>query len=200
MAVVNHDKKWIYLMEPHTASRAVADVLTSKLGGSQVGHHHIGLDELFSRTRNHLDRKRASGYDVIVTIRDPLDVLTTKWYYTGKTHNSSFSDWVNRNLDHPTLIKPLSGLYTSASHFVYYERLDEDLSTTFNTKVEVPVNPKHVTKDKKHWSQLLTDVDIALLTDRFREFLYGFGYVYEGYRTVLDPLVHRRLVKRVSLP
>ena len=83
MAVINHTQKWIYLMEPHTGSRVVADYLVKNLGGSQIGHHHIALSELTNRNRQHVSAKQVQDYKVIATVRNPFDMLVTKWKYSG---------------------------------------------------------------------------------------------------------------------
>jgi len=179
MAVINHTRKWLYLMEPHTASRATEQALCRHQRGSKIGHHHISYDELIDSRRPHVNPKRVLKYDVICTVRNPLDVLVTKWEITNKT--TPFIDWVLDNLEHPTLIHPLKGLYTSANLIVYYENLQEDLRHVFKGSVELELNPKHVTKEKRHWSEYYNGQDamVEILLNKFHPFNDYFGYTFD---------------------
>lgn len=205
MAVVNHQQKWLYLMEPHTASRAVADYLKKHLGGSEVGHHHIGIPELTNRNRTHIPAKQLQGYRIIATVRNPFDMLITKWKYSGKgglhgrraeniarhvgktveevieDHKDMvvpLPEWVEKGLSHPNLIDPSKGLEATATHVVYYEHLNEDLSKLFGREIELPCNEAHKTDGKEYWATYYEGLhDLVLtLSEKWANYLVKYGY------------------------
>ena len=215
MAVVNHQRKWLYLMEPHTASRAVCEFLKKNCGGSEVGHHHIDLPELVDRSRCHLDPRAIKDYDVLCTVRNPFDTLITKWRYSGKggmrkeraetvarNHNMTVEEllesplnksqplheWVMGNVDHPNLNDPSRGLVYNANKVVYYEYLNDDISFTFGRPLEVPCNQKHVTEGKEPWQTYYRDQPelVEYLIEKWSGFLDQFGYRITGFGMDFD--------------
>ena len=205
MAIVNNDKRWLYLMEPHTASRATGEYLCSNLGGSRVGHHHIGLEELTNPKRPHLHLNRVQNFNVFCTVRNPLDVLVTKWFFHREALSEfeieeyaeslqitvqefkgypwyckrPFRNWVMNNLDTLQVQQPLKGLYKEATHWVYYEALDDHLSVTFNTDIKLPVDDVHVTKGKNHWSSYYEDEEMLEAVLSASNQHQELGYEYE---------------------
>lgn len=187
MALVNKRQKCIYLMEPHTASRAVAKALMDQGGWGQLGHHHIGIPELTDRRRTQLIQK-VHEYDIICTVRNPLDVLVTQYKFSphSKTVDEakylSFFDWVLRGVeaDSENITTPMFGLWQGCNKFVYYEHLEEDLSKVFGKQIDVDLNPDHVTKDKEKWEMYYAGPEggmlIGLLSPFYTDFMRQFGY------------------------
>jgi hypothetical protein len=214
MAVVNHKQKWIFLAEPHTASRATREALLANCGGSPVGHHHIDLKEL-AGPREHMDPRRIGEYKVIVGVRNPFDMMVTKYLYAGKgsmvkarasrlaahmgisreeAAKMPFSEvqvmheWIASNNPHPTLNDPSKGMDADGTHFIYYENLAEDLETTFGRPVLKPRDPKHTTSNKKHWSHYYANQPATLmyLQDRWAGYMGKYGYSLD--QSILDGL------------
>lgn len=182
MAIVNQRQKWIYLMEPHTASRAVANALMAQGGCGQLGHHHIGVSELTDRRRTQLIQN-ISEYDIICTVRNPLDVLVTKWKYGPK--DQAFCEWVMERVDkgHESVTNPMMGLWRDCNKFVYYEHLEDDLEHVFGKGLNLGFDPTHVTKDKEPWQNYYADPDcgcgeelLDLLMPLYEGFMTQFGY------------------------
>lgn len=181
MAIINPQKKWIYLMEPHTGSRATGIMLQEQCQGSNLGHHHIGIAELTDFRRTRSVPRNLQNYNIICTVRNPFDVLITKWLQSGFSHNPDsevliarsrgnesvysknkrasnykpFLSWVMENIDtpHDQVMIPLKGLWQECNTFVYYEHLHEDLNTVFGRKLSLPFDRKHVTLDKQPWER-----------------------------------------------
>jgi len=176
MAIVNVHQKWIYLMEPHTASRAVNDYLMANKMGSKIGHHHIGIPELTDRRRQHITVD-ISQYKIICTVRNPFDVLVTQWKHSQQ--KVEFIEWMEKAVNSDTLAAtPLMGLWRQCNTFVYYEHLNEDLSTVFGRKIELDRNPAHKTEGKRPWLDYWCQ-DLKLLDTlyaKYSEFNSMFGY------------------------
>jgi hypothetical protein len=185
MAVLNQQQKWIYLMEPHTASRAVSKALMYQLECGEFGHHHIGIPELTDRRRTPT-LHNIHRWDICCTVRNPFDVLVTQYKYTGvaekpltkeqlqrkyghdkrllaKKSNQAnqytpFVDWVNSGINkfQEHVCTPLRGLWKESNNVCYYEHLNDDINTMFNKRLTLPHNQAHVTKGKRHWSEWWT--------------------------------------------
>lgn len=214
MAVVNHSQKWVFLAEPHTASRAVREALLANCGGSLVGHHHISLAEL-TGPREHMDPRRIGEYKIIVGVRNPYDMMVTKWIYSGKpsmikaracrlaahmgitreeamempfNELQELHNWIAANDVHPTLNDPSRGLEADGTHFIYYENLAEDLETTFGKPVLQPRDPNYTTKGKQHWSSYYVNQPATLqyLNSRWVGYMAKYGYSLD--QSMLDGL------------
>ena len=186
MAVVNHRYKWIYLMEPHTASRATEEYLLKEMGGTKLGHHHIGIPALTRRDREMINPQRLAEYKIISTVRNPFDTLITRWLYNKSA--GDLGEWVNRLLELDSL-PCADGLYKQATHFVYYEHLEEDLSILFGKAVRLPRHEKHSTIKKEPW-QSYYEYDglypnpppdmgetVAKMLEYWAPYLSQFGYM-----------------------
>lgn len=230
MAVVNHVKKWLYLMEPHTASRATSELLMKQCQGAQIGHHHIDIPELTDRRRQHIDPKKLVDYDIICTVRNPFDVLVTKWRFSGKggmmrkraetiarhkgisveevldgplNQPQPFHEWVMSNVAHPNLNNPSRGMPHRATHIVYYEHLNEDISTTFGRPLEVPQIANQKTEGKEPWASYYEEHPdlVDYLVQHWRGYLEKFGYrlteTYDGLSMEIDPEVRSMRTRSV---
>ena len=94
MAVINHKYQFVFLAEPHTGSRAVRDALCGLDGSVETnGDHHLDLHGCVAA--GFLSIAAAEVYTVFSTIRDPHDILVSRWLY-HTCHHSSFADFVMR--------------------------------------------------------------------------------------------------------
>ncbi len=207
MALVNQRRKCIYLMEPHTASRAVAKALMAQGGWGQLGHHHIGVAELTDRRRTQLIQN-VNEYDIICTIRNPLDVLVTQYKFTPHAKESdaanymSFFDWVMTGIKagSEAVTTPMMGLWKDCNKFVYYEHLEDDLEHVFGKKVDLGLDPAHVTTDKKPWETYYEDETGGVLLDNlmpmYGGFMAKFGYILEWNGGVMCSVDEERWKER----
>lgn len=202
MALHNIQDQWIYLMEPHTASRATVSVLT-KLGGSQIGSHHHSLKQLTGRDRREV--ANLDNYDIIAcTVRNPFDVLVTRWRF-GPGKNDPFYEWAWDNRDHPIVADPLRGLWKEANSWIYYEHLQPDLEYVFGTEIDLGYDLNHKTDSKEHWSTYYTDDQELwdyLMDGQYGQFCAMFGYHFhqsEGsLHCSVDPVVRKRRTRRIK--
>ncbi len=185
MAVINYDRKFIYLFEPHAASRATQDALKEYVAGtSTVGHHHISMEHLTSWRRQHIEPKRVKTFKVITTVRNPFDTLITRWKH-GEHKNKSLEDFVDHTWDHE-LTAPAKGLYEEASLFCWYERLQDDLRLMFTRpNLDLGYNPLHKTPEKKPWQDYYTFKLFDRVCQRpdWIDYMNRFGYrvEFDGY-------------------
>jgi hypothetical protein len=175
MAMANHNTKWLYLMEPHTASRAIEKALP-QVGGTRCGHHHINIHDITRRGRAEISNKKISDYKIIATVRNPFDTIVTRWKYAKS--DLSFSEWVGKMFESETGLHPSNGLEETAGHIVYYEHLEEDLETTFGTPVKLDYDPNHKTQEKKEWQEYYQGESelVKRLTIHWFPYLMKYGY------------------------
>ena len=192
MAVVNHHHKWLYLMEPHTASRCTRRALRKIGHTANVGHQHIGLPELTSWRRTHLDPKQIHGYAIMCTVRNPFDVLITRWK-VGAFREGRFQEHVDAMKDNKSMDQPLLGLWKECNNFVYYEDLQEDLEWVFRGHpIELERRPSETTEMKnKPWQEYYEGQDaiVTYLMSQYGMFLKKFGYQIEyqgGHLELVD--------------
>jgi len=204
MAVVNHSKKWLYLMEPHTASRAVTEVLLNQLGGSKCGHHHISIDHLTRRDRCEIPAKKIGDYRVVTTVRNPFDMLVTR-FAPQTRHDTNFGEWVRERLD-KDIGGPLpsAGLEATASHFVYYEHLVDDLQMTFGEYIDLDWNQKHKTIGKQPWYHYYENDEelVNLLSNHWSGYLskYGYEVAYDPYAAAPVVAINQTTRDRLVIP
>lgn len=189
MAVINLNHKWLFLCEPHTASRAVMRLLCEQCGGSKIGHHHIDTVELVDWRRGHLAEKQLAELEVFCSVRNPFDVLVTRWKF-GPFRDVPFHKFVKSNAEHHVVNHPLQGLWKQATNFVYFEDMSDDLSWLFGQRLEVPRKQSEATPDKQPWYTYYEgQEEISLfLLDKYGDFLDQFGYrvVYNGTLELVD--------------
>lgn len=179
MALVNHEKKFLYLMEPHMASRATVKAVTKfvpKTG--EVGHHHIRLDQLTDWRRQHLDEKRVRDYKILCTVRNPFDTLVTRWRQ-GALKDTPLPEVVKTlQEDHPLLF-PSRGMDRDATHIIMFEALESDLQWVFNNPaITLDYDPMHKTPGKEGWHTYYDDESFDTLYNRpdWQRYMNYYGY------------------------
>ena len=82
MAVINDKYKFMFLCEPHTASRSTRDALMQLETSRETSqYHHINVARAIHN--HYLTPEQASEYYLFATIRDPHDLLVTKWFISN---------------------------------------------------------------------------------------------------------------------
>lgn len=195
MAVVNHTFRWLYFMEPHTASRAVRRMLMGQCGGSEIGNHHISSEELLYWRRQHIRKVDFQRLTKICTVRNPLDVLVTKWKQHPKS-DTPLEQWFE---EHKHNLKINFGLYKEADIFCWYEDLQDDLRWVFrNQNLTLEYNQDHKTKTKAEWQTYYTEEFMHKVIAQCEPYIKKFGYSYEydfngEINVTIDKDVRRRL-------
>jgi len=202
MAVINQNEKWIYLFEPHTASRATQKELMKIEGSEEFGHHHVGLTEMTDpRRQKTTPLATFAGFDVICTVRNPFDVLVTNWK-AGSSRDWEFDEWIEFNLHQSIVNVPLHrGLWQQANIICYYEYLQEDLNFIMGREVPLGYNQGHITHGKQHWSTYYNKSNLNLLLMYYQNFMDSFGYRFSDSKRTsveVDELIRQRRRRRIG--
>lgn len=203
MAIINRQEKWLYLMEPHTASRGTAAALLKLEGCEQFGMHHSSLLDLVNPGNAWASQLESLiGYKIISTVRNPLDVLVTHWWASRNSRREdwlSFEQWIEHCLYTPVVQQPLyRGLWEYANTNCYYETLQEDLNYVLERHVPLEYNEQHKTKHKKHWRTYYTDRLLDLVLRYHQPFLDKFGYYFDGDDMGFDFFVRETRMRPLS--
>ena len=188
MASVNFQHGWIYLFEPHTASRATELALNKYVGGAKIGHHHIGGVELTARGRQHISPKEYHNMVKLASVRNPFDLAITKWL-VGEFSRMPFGEYITQHLHSEYVRKPAKGLCDEADIICRYELLEGDLSYVFGTEVKLKQNPKHKTKNKRSWWSYYDRETFEKCKEVFTPFMKKYGYRAEWYGTTPSVLI-----------
>lgn len=181
MAVVNYDEKWIYFMEPHTASRAVNNALLKDKACHYAGPHHSTISQITDMSRDDftsIPMEKLLGFDSICTVRNPLDMLVSRWRL-GKGQFISFHDFVAKNNQPNRLQSHLSGFWKSCNIVCYFENLQADLNFVFGREIPIEHNNLHRTLEKKPWSDYYDRDTFDSVTKYFADYSEKFGYQHE---------------------
>lgn len=122
MAVVSDKFKYIFLAEPHTASRSVRNALIEQHGANEIGHHHISRAHLVSREGINLRRQK---YTFFTVVRHPFDLLLTMYYVSKR--RLPFLEWLHEKLEHGFSYTH-GGKVLPPDCYIRYERLDLELN------------------------------------------------------------------------
>jgi hypothetical protein len=182
MAVLNLQREWLYLFEPHTASRTTSIVLQS-IGGKEIGGPHSKFNALTGYFPYNQD------LDVCVTVRNPLDVLITRWLRNrGRRKPVTLREWAHirkntKGAEH-SFTSPLIGLWKDATTFCWYEYLEADLQYVFqDSSIQLGYDDIHRTLEtedtfKQPWWTYFEDNKDVLdeLLGLYKRFMKRFGY------------------------
>ena len=187
--MVNYDRKFFFLLEPHTASRATVTALKKYVSGTtEVARHHSDMEEILDWRRQHVDPKQVAGFKVVATVRNPFDALVTRWR-KGSCKNMQMSEFMDKRWD-TTDLTPGRGLWKEASSWVYYEDLEADLQWMFtDANISLGYDDSHRTPGKKHWSEYFSESEFNRVLTRLDwvNYLEQFGYtVNHSGDTLID--------------
>jgi len=202
MAMINIQQGWIFLEEPHTASRAVRAALAQVGGVSFNGNPHCTLAHITlvpAEQPTSIAPDCIGDYKVIATVRNPFDWVTTKWQRSGTPRDFKFwcLDFVRRRK-----LKPSFGLESTADQFLYYEHLSEDLEKTFGRDLNLGYDPTHKTSGKKPWQDYYQSEPelVKTLMAYWLPYLQKYGYQMDASKisVAINPDVRASMVKPVS--
>lgn len=183
MAVVNKQYGFVFLAEPHTGSRAVRDALLTLDGSVETnGDHH--LDIVGCWRKGFITEIEADEFTIFATIRNPYDLLVTRWWYHARqTH--SFKTWIAK-IAWETEQQDGTLFWRSrdvVDWFIRFEHLDVGLNTVLNGCECPTVTVEHVgaTIGKPDWRTMWYPELDQLARYRFPDIeRYGYRTRYEG--------------------
>lgn len=182
MAVVNRKFNYLFLAEPHTASRSLREALLQHPQSEEVGSHHATLKELEQRGVRRL--RRCYMFSVV---RNPADVLVTKWLHSKP--EITLGQYIGSLAIQTPDLKNLLFRHTQDSrHLLHYENLQTELDTLLGGLgipfVELPTIGQ--TPDKRPWPEYYGYNELDTVIRHFPE-ATAFGYADElrGIRQIL---------------
>lgn len=164
MAVVNLSRSFVYLANPHTASRGTVTALLNVPGSVEVAHHHANFRTVLEQCPEAVQCKT-----VFHIVRHPLDWLVSRFLNTGG-QRGEFRNWLRLQKT------PIFNRFPN-TQFGKYETLVESLCRLTNYEVALEYEDEHKTPGKVdytwYWEQ--NDIDWALkrFADDFEKYQYS---------------------------
>ncbi len=167
LAVVNLEFSFVFLANPHTASRATTTALLKLPGSMCVANHHAQLIDV---TQVCQEAKRCKT--VFQTVRHPLDWLVSRYFCNGG-ERGEWKTWLRKRKRNSIFHR----FRTEASHFATYENLEYDLLLLVGRDVTLTRIAKHKTHDKPNdYMSMWDEEDIAWAKQYFPLDFENYGY------------------------
>lgn len=190
MAFYNRERKFLYLFEPRTASRATLAAMKEAKLGTEIGTHHDDVERLTFWRRQHIKPKDLEGVRIICNVRNPFDMLVSVWRHHGKSRERAFQQFVEEAWDSCLMQPSNRNMFKGATQFCWFEDLENDLQWTFtNPHIKMEYNVGHKTPGKQPWHEYYTPEIMDRLRERddWQFYLDKFGYrVYNDGGVELD--------------
>lgn len=179
MAIVNYHYGYLFLAEPHTASRSIEAALMEHEGSERVGQHDT-LQELSKSGRVDCKRLNRPLYSVSC-VRHPADWLVSRFQHMTGWHIRGFEaffwNYMTSVLTTETVFK-----HSDTSHFIWrYESLNSCIRgfcQQFNTPpVELP--RIGITQGKGNFHDYYTPLMRKYMVGRLIEDFRKYWYVLE---------------------
>lgn len=117
MAVLNKRHNYLFLSEPHIASRSIQKSLITHAGSEAIGQHDT-LDKLA------ID---SEGLRIFSCIRHPCDWLVTRYMHLDSWHRLGFTAFLNDFIKGVQQSRTIFLHAKSSERLIRYEHLTEDL-------------------------------------------------------------------------
>lgn len=182
--IINHEHKFMFFAEPHTASRACARMLEKIPGSEHVAHHHVAKVYL-------LDNKLIpeSGYLSFSVVRDPRDIIATKIAHAiyNRNHAAAVLDpvptdaeFVERYVKQACNIPRKPFFYhNDMDHTLRYKNLDAEMEELLHWLgiASLPgLELFGMTKEKRQWFKYYTAKQMRLMLDNIPEIQQFIGW------------------------
>lgn len=182
MAVANDKYKFVFLAEPRTASRSVRDALLTLDGSYEAGTHHLEMRMLLRGT--YLRHRQRSYYTTFCFVRNPADILITRYLQSPVKEGDSLKDFLCRLGDK----RPIDLFFKHAPGVDYvlrYEDLQDELDSVLHRlqchTVKLGVVGK--TEGKKPWFRYYSANELHYILAHFSE-IAQYGYAIEINRQI----------------
>lgn len=172
MSVINRARGYLFLCEPHCASRSVTAELMKHEGSQLVGQH-----ETYSRMLETGAIDESDSLLKFCVVRHPADWLVTRYHHMTSWHGKGFRAFLRYLIDNDQLKDIIYTHPPSCNRLIRYETLEADLNhilRRFGVLPEVLLTIGQ-TKGKGHWRESYEAEDL----DALRGYLNGiqtYGY------------------------
>lgn len=183
MALLNLERRFLYLFEPHTGSRATREALETMPGSNLIGNHHAGLMDLCRKGYIQDDLKHK--ITVCCTVRNPFDTFITRWMRHPISRSPDMGLFIKTQRHANIVNSPAVGLWCEATRFIWFEHLEEDLRNIFGISLP-PKDPTHKCKGKNRpWNEYFEESPpeyFDILLRKYSTYCKRFGYSYTWSR------------------
>jgi len=130
------EKKFAFIANPRTGSKAVRDALLNQAGATLIGGHHTTPDD-------HLDIEIGPDWTVCATVRNHWDALISWWFKIERTPNAMtpLAEFLPRFCaNNPNFVRAGRLWWAGTPHvntFLRYQWLEADLNQAL-VKVGLP--------------------------------------------------------------
>ena len=191
MAVANEKWQFVFLAEPHTASRAVRDALLTIPGTYKAGSHHISMAAMLNY--KNLRHRNRDYYTTFCVVRNPADIMVTIWLqsYEYTKQGQTLGDFIRRFGAN----KPTAYFFKhapTANEVLRYEDLEGGLNCLLRSihAPSVVLDTVGQTKDKGPWFRYYTIEDLEYVLSNFPE-ATKWGYAEVIQRQISAKLENR---------
>lgn len=151
MALINTERKFIYLFEPNTRSTLVENALKDLPGSTVIeGDRYKNIAALLAA--DDITLEQALSYRIVCTVRNPYDSFIARYKQVrpGLTTSNFLSD-IQLSRRHPMVLQPGDGMYEEATDFVWFEFLIRDILDLFGVTIARPKRTHRSGDDNKSW-------------------------------------------------
>jgi hypothetical protein len=170
MAVLNRHHGYLFLSEPHIASRAITTALLHHEGSLDI-HQHGTLEQLQARDVS------CDGLLKFSCIRHPCDWLVSHYLHLSSWHRAGFEAFLRYHLEHVFTGRTVFLHTRAVKKVLRYENLLPELNALLR-ELGVPavsLAKIGVTPYKQHWSKYYDDTTRRLVRSALLDF-DEFGY------------------------
>lgn len=168
MAVWNRKYGYLFLCEPHTASRSTLDALLTHDESQEIGHHHVGIPEIHQKSL--IPRQQLKNALTFSTLRNPYDLLVTRWFYHDRCRHK-FADYVRISHEHETIGGTIFWRTKGVKRHSFHELLPGSINELLAEVNAPPVqlSRRGVTEGKPKWWTLYDKELLDYVTDNFED-------------------------------
>ena len=192
MAVINDKYEFMFLCEPHTASRSVRDALMQLETSRETSqYHHINVARAIHN--HYLTPEQASEYYLFATIRDPHDLLVTKWFISvSRRDQTGFFKFISEHIKTLKDNTIFWRFYRDVNTFVRFEKLEQGVNQILRglgaPTVTLDHKREYKTDGKGHWRDEWSERAYRWAADNYQDInRYGYNRGYDWHD--MDPLV-----------
>lgn len=167
MAIVNTQRGFVFLANPHTASRAMATALLKIKGSVEAAHHHATLPTVIQEC------PAASSCSIVFQIvRHPLDWLVSRYLCNGGDRDP-WKLWLRKRPPRDIFGR----FYGQTTIYAKYEMLFPMVTRIIGCEIDLQYDPEHQSPGKRdNYMSYWDREDIAWARSRFANDFERYNY------------------------
>lgn len=174
MAIINRTHGYLFLAEPHCATRAVEAALKHQPGSKVIDAWvHVSRDDLI-RKKIILPHEPLYTFSVV---RNPADWVVTRYHHLTGWHSRGFKAFLEYHLENHLWDKSVFMHAKDTDRVLRYEFLSQQLNEILESRGASPVRLDRigVTAGKRAWDSYFTREQLAYMQTNLKDFAtYGY--------------------------